>query len=113
MTYRSIYDPVLRLRKRSGVAFWHKYATGPLRRGVSVAVVSKLLGKSSPWMATGRQSDRLLARVGSRHDLRRHPCRGAARTHSFRAAAPRCRARSHRAGTYVIGCNSPIYPKSP
>ncbi|HWS94772.1 MAG TPA: tyrosine-type recombinase/integrase [Mycobacterium sp.] len=52
MTYRSVYDLVLRLRKRSGVVFSphvfrHTYATGLLRRGVSVEVVSKLLGHAS------------------------------------------------------------------
>jgi site-specific recombinase XerD len=52
MTYRSVYDLVLRLRKHSGVVFSphvfrHSYATGLLRRGVSVEVVSKLLGHAS------------------------------------------------------------------
>ena len=45
MTYRSVYDPVLRLRRLSGAVFTlhvfrHTYATGPLRRGVLVEAVS-------------------------------------------------------------------------
>ena len=52
MTYRSVYDLVLRLRARSGIlfsphVFRHTYATSLLRRGVAVEVVSKLLGHAS------------------------------------------------------------------
>ncbi|WP_460359498.1 tyrosine-type recombinase/integrase [Mycobacterium sp. ZZG] len=52
MSYRSVYDLVLRLRARSGILFSphmfrHTYATDLLRRGVAVEVVSKLLGHAS------------------------------------------------------------------
>ena len=52
MTYRSVYDLVLRLRARSGIlfsphVFRHTYATSLLRRGVAVEMVSKLLGHAS------------------------------------------------------------------
>jgi site-specific recombinase XerD len=52
LSYRSVYDVVLRLRTRTGIAFSphvfrHTYATGLLRRGVAVEVVSKLLGHAS------------------------------------------------------------------
>jgi site-specific recombinase XerD len=52
LSYRSVYDLVLRLRTRTGIAFSphvfrHTYATGLLRRGVAVEVVSKLLGHAS------------------------------------------------------------------
>ncbi|ANE78273.1 MULTISPECIES: tyrosine-type recombinase/integrase [Mycobacteriaceae] len=52
MSYRSVYDLVLRLRARSGImfsphVFRHTYATDLLRRGVAVEVVSKLLGHAS------------------------------------------------------------------
>jgi integrase/recombinase XerD len=52
LSYRSVYDLVLRLRARTGIAFSphvfrHTYATGLLRRGVAVEVVSKLLGHAS------------------------------------------------------------------
>src|SRR5215472_12859182 len=51
-TYQAAYDLVLRLRARTGIAFdphWfrHTAATRWLRDGVSVEVVSKLLGHSS------------------------------------------------------------------
>jgi integrase/recombinase XerD len=51
-SYRAAYDLVLRLRARTGIAFdphWfrHSAATRWLRDGVSVEVVSKLLGHSS------------------------------------------------------------------
>ena len=52
LSYRSVYDLVLRLRARTGIAFSphvfrHTYATRLLRRGVAVEVVSKLLGHAS------------------------------------------------------------------
>ncbi len=52
LSYRSVYDLVLRLRTRTGITFSphvfrHTYATGLLRRGVPVEVVSKLLGHAS------------------------------------------------------------------
>jgi integrase/recombinase XerD len=55
LTYRSVYDLVVRLRGRTGVGFSphtfrHTYATELLRRGVAVEVVAKLLGHAS--MAT-------------------------------------------------------------
>jgi len=51
-SYRAAYDLVLRLRARTGIAFdphWfrHSAATRWLRDGVSVEVVSKLLGHFS------------------------------------------------------------------
>jgi len=51
-SYRAAYDLVVRLRARTGIAFdpyWfrHSAATRWLRDGVSVEVVSKLLGHSS------------------------------------------------------------------
>src|SRR6266568_1689454 len=51
-SYRAAYDLVLRLRARTGIAFdphWfrHSAATRWLRDGVSIEVVSKLLGHSS------------------------------------------------------------------
>jgi site-specific recombinase XerD len=51
-SYQAVYDLVLRLRARTGIAFdphWfrHSAATRWLRDGVSVEVVSKLLGHSS------------------------------------------------------------------
>lgn len=52
LSYRSVYDVVLRLRTRTGITFSphvfrHTYATRLLRRGVAVEVVSKLLGHAS------------------------------------------------------------------
>ncbi|GJF14915.1 integrase [Mycolicibacterium cyprinidarum] len=52
LSYRSVYDLVLRLRARTAIVFSphvfrHTYATGLLRRGVAVEVVSKLLGHAS------------------------------------------------------------------
>lgn len=52
LSYRSVYDLVLRLRQRTGITFAphtfrHTYATGLLRRGVPVEVVQKLLGHAS------------------------------------------------------------------
>ena len=52
LTYAAVYDLVKRLRRRTGVDFdphWyrHSYATGLLRTGVPVEVVSKLLGHAS------------------------------------------------------------------
>ena len=52
MTYAAVYDLVKRLRRRTGVEFdphWcrHTYATGLLRAGTPVEVVSKLLGHAS------------------------------------------------------------------
>ncbi len=52
MTYRTVYDLVLRLRNRTSIMFSphifrHSYATDLLRRGVSVEVVGKLLGHAS------------------------------------------------------------------
>ncbi len=51
-SYQAVYDLVLRIRARTGIAFdphWfrHSAATRWLRDGVSVEVVSKLLGHSS------------------------------------------------------------------
>ena len=52
-SYRAAYDLVLRLRARTGIAFdslhlfRHSAATRWLRDGVSIEVVSKLLGHSS------------------------------------------------------------------
>ena len=51
-SYQAAYDLVLRLRARTGIAFdphWlrHSAATRWLRDGVSIEVVSKLLGHSS------------------------------------------------------------------
>ena len=51
-SYQAAYDLVLRLRARTGIAFdphWfrHSAATRWLREGVSIEVVSKLLGHSS------------------------------------------------------------------
>jgi len=51
-SYQAVYDLVLRLRARTGIAFdphWHRHsaATRWLRDGVSIEVVSKLLGHSS------------------------------------------------------------------
>ena len=52
LSYGTVYDLVVRLRRRTGVAFEphmlrHTYATGLLRRGTPVEVVSKLLGHAS------------------------------------------------------------------
>lgn len=52
LSYRSVYDQVSRIRKRTGITFSphvfrHTYATRLLRRGVAVEVVSKLLGHAS------------------------------------------------------------------
>ena len=52
LSYAAVYDLVKRLRQRTGVDFdphWyrHSYATGLLRTGVPVEVVSKLLGHAS------------------------------------------------------------------
>ena len=52
LSYTAVYDLVKRLRGRTGVDFdphWcrHSYATGLLRAGVPVEVVSKLLGHAS------------------------------------------------------------------
>ena len=52
MTYAAVYDLVKRLRRRTGLDFdphWlrHTYATGRLRAGMPVEVVSKLLGHAS------------------------------------------------------------------
>jgi integrase len=52
MSYRGVYDLVQRLRTRTGITFSphvfrHTYATGLLRRGVAVEVVSNLLGHAS------------------------------------------------------------------
>lgn len=52
LTYGAVYDLVKRLRRRTGIDFdphWyrHSYATGLLRTGVPVEVVSKLLGHAS------------------------------------------------------------------
>ena len=51
-SYQAAYDLVLRLRARTGIMFdlhWHRHsaATRWLRDGVSIEVVSKLLGHSS------------------------------------------------------------------
>ena len=51
-TYASVYDLVLRLRKRTGIDFdphWcrHAYATRALRDGVPIEVVSVLMGHGS------------------------------------------------------------------
>ena len=52
LTYAAVYDLVTRLRRRTGIEFdphWcrHTYATGLLRAGTPVEVVSKLLGHAS------------------------------------------------------------------
>lgn len=52
LTYAAVYDLVKRLRVRTGIDFgphWfrHTYATGLLRAGAPVEVVSKLLGHAS------------------------------------------------------------------
>jgi len=52
LTYPAVYDLVRRLRSRTGIDFdphWlrHTYATGLLRSGVPVEVVSSLLGHAS------------------------------------------------------------------
>jgi integrase len=52
LSYRSVYELVIRLRKRTGIVFGahtfrHSYATELLRRGVPVEVVQKLLGHAS------------------------------------------------------------------
>jgi integrase/recombinase XerD len=52
LTYAAVYDLVRRLRRRTGLEFdphWlrHTYATGLLRTGTPVEVVSKLLGHAS------------------------------------------------------------------
>lgn len=52
LTYAAVYDLVQRLRQRSGIDFdphWlrHSYATGLLRSGVPIEVVSSLLGHAS------------------------------------------------------------------
>jgi len=52
LTYAAVYDLVKRLRRRTGLDFdphWlrHTYATGRLRAGMPVEVVSKLLGHAS------------------------------------------------------------------
>jgi site-specific recombinase XerD len=52
LTYAAVYDLVKRLRRRTGIDFdphWyrHTYATGLLRKGTPVEVVSKLLGHAS------------------------------------------------------------------
>ena len=52
LTYAAVYDLVKRLRRRTGIDFdphWcrHTYATGLLRAGTPVEVVSKLLGHAS------------------------------------------------------------------
>jgi integrase/recombinase XerD len=56
-SYQAAYDLVLRLRARTGIAFdphWfrHSAATRWLRDGVSIEVVSKLLGHSSVTMTS-------------------------------------------------------------
>jgi site-specific recombinase XerD len=52
LTYAAVYDLVGRLRRRTGINFdphWcrHTYATGLLRAGTPVEVVSRLLGHAS------------------------------------------------------------------
>lgn len=52
LSYPAVYDLVMRLRQRTGIAFdphWcrHSAATRMLRDGVPIEVVSKLLGHSS------------------------------------------------------------------
>lgn len=52
LSYGTVHDLVVRLRRRTGVAFEphmlrHTYATDLLRRGTPVEVVSKLLGHAS------------------------------------------------------------------
>ena len=52
LTYAAVYDLVGRLRRRTGIDFdphWcrHTYATGLLRAGTPVEVVSRLLGHAS------------------------------------------------------------------
>lgn len=52
LTYASVYDLVRRLRRRTGIDFdphWfrHTYATGLLRAGTPIEVVSTLLGHAS------------------------------------------------------------------
>jgi integrase/recombinase XerD len=52
LSYRAVYDLVLRLRRRTGIDFdphWYRHtmATKMLRDGVPVEVVSKVLGHSS------------------------------------------------------------------
>jgi site-specific recombinase XerD len=52
LSYRSVYELVLRLRRRTGIGFGphtfrHSYATELLRRKVPVEVVQKLLGHAS------------------------------------------------------------------
>lgn len=58
MTYPTVYDLVGRLRTRTGVDFsphWfrHTYATGLLRGGTPVEVVSTLLGRASVTTTVG------------------------------------------------------------
>lgn len=52
LAYRSVYELVLRLRRRTGIMFGphtfrHSYATELLRRGVPVEIVQRLLGHAS------------------------------------------------------------------
>lgn len=52
LSYRAVYEVVVRLRRRTGIAFGphtfrHGYATELLRRGVPVEVVQRLLGHAS------------------------------------------------------------------
>jgi integrase/recombinase XerD len=58
LTYAAVYDLVTRLRRRTGLDFdphWlrHTYATGLLRAGTPVEVVSKLLGHASVTTTVG------------------------------------------------------------
>ena len=58
LTYAAVYDLVCRLRRRIGLDFdphWfrHTYATGLLRAGTPVEVVSKLLGHATVTTTTG------------------------------------------------------------
>ena len=58
LTYAAVHDLVKRLRRRTGVQFdphWfrHTYATGLLRAGVPVEVVSRLLGHASVTTTVG------------------------------------------------------------
>ena len=58
MTNPSVYDPVCRIRQRTGIVFGphsfrHTYATELLRRGVAVEVVAHLLGPTSIATTTG------------------------------------------------------------
>ena len=98
LTYAAVYDLVGRLRRRTGIDFdphWcrHTYATGLLRAGTPVEVVSRLLGHASVTTTVevyGHLSvEDARQTLGAGGLVRRHRQRGAAVRAPARPAVPR------------------------